>query len=285
VKYLLRWGEIGLKSSHVRREMKSRLVTNISRLFREEGGRCTFVEEGGRLFVESDHPKAYDILRRAFGVVSFSPVQETSSSIDDILQLARGTASSRVKQGTSFAVRARRVGDHPYTSMDLARGVGAAILSDHPELRVDLDEPDWEIHVEVRDEKAYIYTEVVVGPGGLPLGSQGKVVALVEEGRGVLASWLMMKRGCAVLPVFRKGEGWAKAIRRWDPDSSPCRIQSLEDMETIAQSEGALGYVYPWGVDEVREQDLRPAFYPLLGMSDENLEELRRRVLIPLGLG
>jgi thiamine biosynthesis protein ThiI len=285
VKYLLRWGEIGLKSSYVRREMKRRLMANISRLLREEGGSCTFLEEGGRLFLESDHPSTVGVLGRSFGLVSFSPVEETSSALEDILNLATQVASSGVKRGKSFAVRSRRVGDHPYSSMDVAREVGAAILSAHPGLHVDLENPDWEIHVEVRGDKAYLYTDVIRGPGGIPLGSQGRVVALVEDAGGMTASWLMMKRGCTILPAFEHDDRWASALRYWDPDAEPRRVSLPRGMEGLAGAEGALGYVYPWDVDGVREEDLRPAFYPLLGLPKKKLEDLKRSVLEPVGLG
>lgn len=283
MKYLLRWGEIGLKSGPVRREMKRRLKRNINRLFSREEGSCSFVEQGGRLFLETDFPAALDLLRRVFGLVSFSPVEETSADLAEIVEVAMMVVAS--KGGGSFAVRARRVGNHPYTSMDLARELGAAIQRVRPDLRVDLDRPDWEVHVEVREDKAYVYTDIVEGPGGLPLGSQGKVVGLVESGRGVIASWLMMKRGCAVVPTYTEDDRWAAALRHWDPDVQPFHIASWDEMEDLVRERGALGCVYPWDVDEVRREDLRPAFYPLLGIPEEELEELRERVLKVVGLG
>ncbi|MFQ5837968.1 MAG: THUMP domain-containing protein [Thermoplasmata archaeon] len=284
MKYLLRYGEIGLKSSRVRRAMKERLMTNIARLFRHEGGRCSFREEEGRLFLESEFRGADEILARAFGLVSYSPVVETSSSLQDMMGVCVDAAGRHLPKGPSFAVRVRRVGSHTYTSMDIAREIGSAILSAFPELRVNLGNPDWEVFLEIREGRAYLYSEVLRGPGGLPLGTQGRVVAYVEEPEGVLAAWLMMKRGCSVTPVFQKEEKWSRALTYWDPELAGRKVDTLREMERVAESEGALGYVYPWDVDGVGKDDLRPAFYPLLGLSQDGLEKLRQEVLGPLGM-
>ena len=68
---------------------------------------------------------------------------------------------------------------------------------------VDLETPDLEIFVEVRDNRVYFFTSKIRGPGGLPLGSEGKLTALVSGGiDSPVAAWSMMKRGCPVDIVF-----------------------------------------------------------------------------------
>lgn len=283
VKILLRYGELGLKGRHVRGQMVRRLRASISRLFRDEGADAEVMEEEGRLFVLTDHPAAEELLGRVFGLVSFSPVEEAPSRMPEIVAKALELAERQQRPNSTFAVRTRRVGGHPYNSMDVAREVGAAVLSSFPALTVSLATPDWEILVEIRQEKAYLYTEVLPGVGGMPLGTQGKVVALVESAEGALASWLMMKRGCYVLPVFRRGDRWAQALRSWDPGLRWRRIASLAAMQDVAKTEGALGFVYPWGTGDVSEEDLRPAFYPLIGLDASQADGLRERVLGSLG--
>ncbi len=284
LKYLLRYGEIGLKSSRVRRTMKERLMANTSRLFRQEGGRCAFREEEGRLFLESDHRDAGAVLARVFGLVSYSEVVETSSSQQEMIELCLEIAGRQLTRGPSFAVRVRRVGNHPYTSMDIARQAGSAILSAFPELKVNLTEPDWEVFLEIRGEKAYRYSEILQSPGGLPLGTQGRILAYVEGAEGVLAAWLMMKRGCWVTPVFLEEKRWARALAYWNPDLVVHRVGLLKEMKDLAEVEGAMGYAYPWRLKGVGAEDLKPAFYPLVGASQARLERLRERVLEPVGM-
>lgn len=277
--YLLRYGEIGLKSGRVRRSMKERLVGNVNLLFRHHGGRCSVKEEEGRLFLSSDFERADDILSRVFGLVSFSPVVATTSQVEDMTRLALDVAKEVMDRGPRFAVRVRRVGEHSYTSMDVARELGSAILSAHPELKVDLTNPDWEVMLEVRGEKSYFIVEVYPGPGGLPLGSQGRVVALVESPEGAMAAWLMMKRGCRVFPVYRDEDTWAKALASWDPEIEGIRITGMKEVGDVVRRTRSMGIVYPWGLEKTEEEGPRPAFYPLVGFTKDELDELRRTTL------
>lgn len=238
-------------------------------------------EEEGRLFVESEDPGVARLLGRTFGLVSFSRVWETGANLEAISAKALQLAGKARTERARFAVRSRRIGEHPFTSMDVGREVGSAILDRFPNLTVNLTAPDWEVHVEVRGEVAFLFTDVLPGVGGLPLGTQGKVVTLVETPEGTLASWLMMKRGCHVLPVYRGEEKWAASLRAWDPVIRWRSIESLDEMRGVAQEAGALGFVYPWVFPEFMQGDLRPAFYPLVGYDPARLESLRTTVLGP----
>jgi len=109
-------------------------------------------------------------------------------------------------------VRVHRVGDHPFTSRDVAAAVGAALAAAGG--TVDLEKPEVEFFVEVRGDKAYLYTEVVEGPGGLPLGSEGKVLALVSGGiDSPVAAWMLMRRGAHV-DVFHCALGGTPTLKR-----------------------------------------------------------------------
>jgi thiamine biosynthesis protein ThiI len=97
--------------------------------------------------------------------------------------------------------------DLPFTSQELAVQVGAKIVDTakaaNQPVSVNLDKPDVEVHVEVRQKSTYIFTEIIPGPGGLPYGSQGMVVGLHSGGLdSPVAQWLMMKRGASVLPLY-----------------------------------------------------------------------------------
>ncbi len=109
----------------------------------------------------------------------------------------------------TFAVRVKRVGDHPFSSQEKAGALGALIGAAHPGFRVDLSNPDVTLHVEIRDERCHLYHEVFPGPGGLPPGTQGTLVALVSGGiDSPVAAYMMMKRGCRILPMMVALEGY-----------------------------------------------------------------------------
>jgi len=141
------------------------------------------------------------------GVVSASPVRVLPVDRAAV-EAALVEAALATYDGGSFAVRPRRSGDHvDYTSEDLGRSAGAAIhdalVEEGYEPSVDLDDPDHEFHAEVRETEAFVYADVCRGPGGLPLGSQEPVVALISGGiDSPVAAYEVMRRGCPVVPVY-----------------------------------------------------------------------------------
>ena len=184
-------------------------------------------------------------------------------------------------RGQSFAVKARRVGDHSYTSMDVGREVGSAVFLANEEKvpRVDLRHPDVVFYVEVRGKVAYVFSEYVPGPGGLPLGTQGRALALLEKKRDALAAWLIMKRGCRVIAVADKENEVVGLLREWDPD-----LKSVEagDWSELAKQNRALAFVFGYTVDDaekIKKLALPvPAFFPLVGMSDEEIGKRLRGI-------
>ncbi len=121
------------------------------------------------------------------------------------MNLAVEVAADRILDGEAFAVRPKVVGDHPYSSRDLAVKAGSMILDANSGrgVHVDLSQPDTTIYIEVRDRDAFVYTQIFKGVLGLPYGSQGKLVSLFSGGiDSPVATWLMMKRGAEVLPLL-----------------------------------------------------------------------------------
>lgn len=208
---LARYGEIGLKSPPVRRRFEQTLQSNIEQAFEQEGVDCVVRRLWGRfLITSSDHGRAAQILRRIFGLTSLSLAQVHSSRLDELMAAIGsffGELIAEKPDAKSFAIRARRSGSHAYSSQDVARQGGGAVLS-HPRgghLKVDLERPDLEIFVEVRDDRAYLFSQTIRGPGGLPMGSQGRVLVLLKDLHSLVAAWLMLKRGCSIVPVHFEG--------------------------------------------------------------------------------
>src|SRR5256886_4999444 len=205
---LVRFGELALKSRFVRRQLRDRLVANTQDLLAAEGVECTPEADGARVYVHAtDVAKARTILGRVLGVVSISPATEVHSDLDSLRKAVLSEASRALSPGQSFALRPRRVGTHPFTSQDLARELGEAVRQAHPDVRVNLTQPDVEIHVEVRRNRGFVFREIWPGPGGLPLGSQGRALAVVQDEAGMGGAWMGMQRGCPLAGAPAEWQG------------------------------------------------------------------------------
>lgn len=201
-------GEVWLKKTWTRRRYVRLLLRNMKRTLKRFGvAYDEFVRLRGRIIVKTGSAvEVASRLARVFGISSVSPASETSSRLVDIADKGVFLADQVLSDGSSFAVECRRVGTHPYSSGDVCKEVGRRVLEVFGEnrgLQVDLDAPDVRLGVEVRDEKAFVYDDVVEGVGGFPLGSQGRVVGLVSGGvDSAVAAWLVMKRGAPVRMVY-----------------------------------------------------------------------------------
>jgi tRNA uracil 4-sulfurtransferase len=280
---LIRFGEIALKSRYVRRQLRDRLIANIQDLFAAEGTECVTEADEARVYVHVDDVgAARAILARVFGIVSMSPAIETRAALDAIRStVLEEAARIGLTSPTSFAIRARRVGDQPFTSQDLARDLGAAVQRAHHGVRVDLGHPDVEIHVEVRRNRAFVFREIWPGPGGLPLGSQGRGLALVEDDAGLVAAWMGMKRGCRLV-VASSDDGKAAApLRRWDVHLKMLTTDgvNLEELVRLARAEAVfVGTRGDQFSPEGRPSVPVPVFEPVIGLAADEIENLARRI-------
>ncbi len=205
---LVSYSEIILKSNIVRKKLEKILLNNLKNKLKMSGLNFSVaIREGGRIFIENiETEEACKVLIKVFGVDFTAPAFKTSANIEDITNLALNIASNILGFNEKFAVRARRVGVHSYTSRDVEKVVGAEILkklSKERNVKVDLENPDKTFFIEVREKSSYIYWKIFKGYGGLPVGSQGKLIAFLGENPyHALAVWLMMKRGVLPIPVY-----------------------------------------------------------------------------------
>ncbi len=219
---IVRYGEIGTKSRRSRTRIETQLIENIKKVVHAKIRR-----EYGRVFVDSDSKADAQRIARVFGVVSTSLAEKCSSDMNTLVRRGTEYARERINSKDSFAVRARRIGDQGYRSADIAKQLGSSIV-EATGARVDLDEPDITVFVEVRGSDAYLFDEVIEGAGGLPLGSQGLGVALVSGGiDSPVAAWMMMKRGMDLIALFM------------DP-------RPLVDERTINRARGAIDKLAEW---------------------------------------
>jgi len=206
---LVRYGEITLKDSWTRQNWERILAGNIAFSLHRAGVEHKIERGEGRIFVHTSDLLASEIIARVFGVVSASPAQTVASELDEISRAAVELAL--LKKPCSFAIRPRRSGVS-FSSEQIGRVVGDAVRIATGSL-VDLDRPEMEIYVEARRGRSFIFTDIVKGVGGLPLGSQGTMLVLISGGiDSPVAAWMMMKRGCPVVLLHFDSRPYADAI-------------------------------------------------------------------------
>lgn len=219
---IVRFGEITLKDRWTRSAWERILQANISRSLRDAGVDHKISRDGGRIFIHTSDPSASQIAASVFGVVSASPARSIDPDPGEICRASVDLALSRAP--TSFAIRPRRSGG-PISSESIAVSAGRAV-QEATGSRVDLSSPELEIFIEARRDRALVYEKVVKGVGGLPLGSQSRMLGLISGGiDSPVAAWMMMRRGCPVSLLHFDARpyadsrvqaiGSAQVLRRW----------------------------------------------------------------------
>jgi thiamine biosynthesis protein ThiI len=285
---LVRYGELALKSRPVRLRFERALMRNIEDLFIHAGQECLVEREWGRILLfAKDDGNAGRALRRVFGITSFSPAHECDSDADIVSSAVAERSRDAIRPGQSFAIRARRSGSHPYSSQELAARVGAAVLKANAgkNIRVDLSNPDVELFVEVRQKRAFIFLEKFAGPGGLPMGTQGRVVALLDGERSAAAAWTMLKRGCRVIAAGA-GEDAKTALGMllpWVPDLKMHEIAdcSLDGLTKFARRKKAEAIILGSTYSELEKGIPRaemPVLLPLCGLSENDIDAIIKRI-------
>ncbi len=202
---LLRYGEIALKgdNQHV---FLDALVRNLRHAIADLGP-AQVRHAFGRILVDSpvDPAAVVERVRKVFGVVSVSPVlavPPTMPHITDAAVQMVSTALDKQPQIVTFKVDTRRADKRfPVPSMETSAAIGQAILSRFGQLRARMESPDLLLRIDIRDA-TYLSTETIPGPGGLPVGTGGRALALISGGiDSPVAAWLGARRGLTILPV------------------------------------------------------------------------------------
>jgi thiamine biosynthesis protein ThiI len=206
VTILVSYGEIALKSNYVRRKLEHKLIKDIKIMVKAGGfTEPEVILKFGRIYVDGVPDESVNQIAKTFGVVWAMPATRISTEFENILDEVVVEAEKVLQKGDTFAVRPRVIGEHSYGSRDIAIESGSRVLEalDELNISVDLEEPDHTLFVEVRDHDAFVFSKKVPGVMGLPYGTQGKMVSLFSGGiDSPVSTWLMMKRGVRVVPLF-----------------------------------------------------------------------------------
>ena len=233
---VVRYGEAGIKSDKVRGQMLDRLADNVGAILDDRAIPGEVERRWSRVLIRAPADgsdfSADDAARAAadaFGVVSTRPAITTAPEADALAAAAVALADDH-PEGATFAVRANRAGPpetHPFTSQEVASEVGAAI-GEATGADVDLDDPDRAYRLDIREDEAFVSAAEYDGPGGLPVGTQGKTVVLFSGGLdSPVAAWELFKRGLAVVPVY---------LDLGDYGGADHLARAVETAETVARS-------------------------------------------------
>ena len=200
---VLRVAEIFLKGKN-RKVFIGQFVRNARRLVADLEG-----VEVEKLYLRwlVHHPrelrdKVIERLSRLFGLASMSPAVTTEPTLDAIGKVALESVAD-VPAGETFKVETnRRDKQFPMTSQAISSEIGGRVFT-NTELPVDVKKPQHVINIEIGEERTFVYREVVKGPGGLPVGTAGKVTLLLSGGiDSPVAGWSMLRRGCTMDAVY-----------------------------------------------------------------------------------
>ncbi|ASA26453.1 tRNA 4-thiouridine(8) synthase ThiI [Paenibacillus donghaensis] len=199
---LLRFGEFTLKGKN-RARFEKTVLRHVKEMVKPYP-KAAITKEFGRIYVELNGEPAAAMaqaLKNVFGIASVSPVKAAPSELEAIIAVSRQLLEIIAPlQGTSFKVNARRVWKQfPYGSLEMNKLVSTPVLQGYPGLKVDMNHPDMELRVEIREERTYIFCESIAGVGGFPLGTNGKAMLLLSGGiDSPVAGWSSMRRGLEV---------------------------------------------------------------------------------------
>ncbi|AAL81412.1 tRNA 4-thiouridine(8) synthase ThiI [Pyrococcus furiosus DSM 3638] len=289
---IVRYGEIAIKRGK-RKEFEKKLADNIEKILKRKGIPGKTKISRGRILVDAPN-EATNIIAKTPGVVSVSPAEVME--YEEIPNYLKKTLMGFNPK--SFKVETQRL-DKTFlkTSLEINKEIGEFVVKEFG-WKVDLENPELVIGIEIIDGKAYVFFEKIKGVGGLPVGTQGKVVALISGGiDSPVAAFLMLKRGAEVIALhFDQGTNAKKVVEKVVEilsDYSPepielivenhfeilkpyvsvlaklqkrewtcilCKIAMLKRAAEIAKEEGALGIVTGDSLGQVASQTLSNLF-------------------------
>ena len=196
---LIRYAEIALKGKN-RIDFENQLIRNICQVLAIKSAQLK--KQNKQLVISlpvSANKTAMQKLKLVFGIAWFALVETCPSQMDKISALAVKLAQKNISSSDTFAIRASRTHKTlPFTSQDLGIKIGDRVRQ-KINTQVNLSKPDKTIFISSNQDQTYIYLQKIPGPGGLPVGTSGKLLSLISGGfDSVISSYLMAKRGALV---------------------------------------------------------------------------------------
>ena len=206
--FLVKYAEIGIKGKN-RYLFEDALIRQMEYVLKDVEGTFRVTKEQGRIYVQTegefDYDETLDALKRVFGIAYICPVviredEGFEKLAADVVEYVDHVYSDKNKTFKVYVRRAKKT--YPGTSMELSADLGGRILDAYPQMHVDVHQPEILLTVEIR-EKIYIYSESIPGPGGMPIGTNGKAMLLLSGGiDSPVAGYMIAKRGVKIDAVY-----------------------------------------------------------------------------------
>ena len=206
--FLVKYAEIGIKGKN-RYLFEDALIRQMEYVLKDVEGTFRVTKEQGRIYVQTegefDYDETLDALKRVFGIAYICPVviredEGFEKLAADVVEYVDHVYPDKNKTFKVYVRRAKKT--YPGTSMELSADLGGRILDAYPQMHVDVHQPEILLTVEIR-EKIYIYSESIPGPGGMPIGTNGKAMLLLSGGiDSPVAGYMIAKRGVKIDAVY-----------------------------------------------------------------------------------
>ena len=206
--FLIKYAEIGTKGKN-RYIFEDALMHQIREHLKKVEGEFAVQKEQGRIYVnaktEYDYDEVVDALQHVFGVTAICPMLQIEKCEYPELrrQVLAFVQQEHPEEEFRFKSKARRADKHyPVTSDTINEDVGYDILTAYPKSRVDVHDPDFIVYIEIR-QKINVFTRVIPGAGGMPIGTNGKAMLLLSGGiDSPVAGYMIGKRGVQIEAVY-----------------------------------------------------------------------------------
>jgi tRNA uracil 4-sulfurtransferase len=206
--FLIKYGEIGIKGKN-RFLFEDALVKQIKHALKNVDGEFEVFKQQGRIYAEAigefDYEEAIEALKKVFGIVGICPVVHVEDEGFEMLSQAvtEYMKKAHPELNQTFKVNARRARkNYPLDSMQINCSMGEKLLEAFPDMKVDVHNPDIMLNIEIR-EKIYIYSQIIPGPGGMPVGTNGKAMLLLSGGiDSPVAGYMVSKRGVKIDAIY-----------------------------------------------------------------------------------
>lgn len=206
--FLIKYAEIGTKGKN-RYLFEDALIKQIKHALKKVEGSFTYSKEAGRIYVQAlseyDYDEVIEALQRVFGIAWICPMLQLEDKDFENLKKVVVDYIDQVypDKNFTFKVDSRRADkNYPVHSEQMNCDLGEVILNAFPETKVNVHKPDVLLHVEVR-KVVNIYSLMIPGPGGMPVGTNGKAMLLLSGGiDSPVAGYMIAKRGVKIDAVY-----------------------------------------------------------------------------------
>lgn len=193
---MIKYGELTTKKDN-RKEFIKVLAQNIERLI---DNKIEIIKDNSRMFIKCGDEEVAQKIKKIFGVHGISIVYKVNNNYEEVLKKSLEIMDKNKK--TFKVITKRSDKDFNIKSMDYSRHLGGLILK-NSNYKVDVHNPEITLNVEIRKEGTYIYTNEIKGPGGYPVGVEGKGLLMLSGGiDSPVAGYLAMKRGVNVEAIY-----------------------------------------------------------------------------------